>query len=148
MGWAGQALSRRALVAFAALLLVALAVRLAAVAATPDLRLAPDPSDYARHARSIAAGHGYPPSQVAPHGGPSAIRPPAYPVLVAAVFRLTGNSVTAARVAQAFVGTAVVALIGLIALEFWSVPVALVATALAAVFPPLVIDGMTLLSEP
>src|SRR3989442_1190737 len=100
MAWAGEATSRRTLVVFGGLLLVALAVRLAAVAATPDLRLAADPADYARHARSIAAGHGYPPSQVAPHGGASAIRPPAYPVFVAAVFKLTGNSVTAARIAQ------------------------------------------------
>lgn len=141
-------MTRRERYWFAALVLLALAIRLGAIAATPDLGLVSDPSDYARHARSIAAGHGYPPSIVAPGGGPTAIRPPAYPFLLAGVFKLTGDSVTAGRIAQAIVGAGVVALVGLVALELWGSTVALVAAGLAAVFPPFIIDGMTLLTEP
>jgi len=132
----------------AAIVLVALAVRLGAVAATPHLHLADDPRDYDRHARSIAAGHGYPKSQIDLSGGPTAIRPPAFPFLLAGVYKLTGNSVTAGRIAQAVLGAIAVALIAVIALQFWGPLVAMVVAALAAVFPPLVLDGMTLLSEP
>jgi 4-amino-4-deoxy-L-arabinose transferase-like glycosyltransferase len=129
-------------------LFVALAVRLGAIAATPDLALTADPSDYDRHARSIAAGAGYPESGVAPAGGPTAIRPPGFPAFVAGIYALSGDSVTAARVGQALVGTVLVGLIALIAWKLYGRTEALVAGALAAVFPPLVIGGMTLLSEP
>lgn len=128
--------------------LVALALRLAALAATSGLPLASDASDYSRHARSIAAGSGFPPSVVDPHGGASAIRPPAFPFLLAGVYALTDDSVAAGRIAQALLGALIVGLIGLIALELWGAEVALVAAALAAIFPPLVIDGVALLSEP
>jgi 4-amino-4-deoxy-L-arabinose transferase-like glycosyltransferase len=141
-------MSRRRGLVLLSLLLVALAVRLVAVAATPDIRLPSDPRDYDRHARSIAAGHGYPPSQVAPAGGPSAIRPPAFPFLVGGTYALTGDSLTAARIVQALLGTLIVALTALIALRIWGWPVAAVAAALGAVFPPLIVDGMTLLTEP
>jgi 4-amino-4-deoxy-L-arabinose transferase-like glycosyltransferase len=141
-------ISRRQGLVLVGVLVVALLVRLGAVAATPNLELASDARDYDRHARSIAAGHGYPHSQVAPAGGPTAIRPPAFPVLLGGVYKLTGDSVTAGRIAQAALGTAVVALIALVALQLWGPRAAIAAAALAAVFPPLVIDGMTLLTEP
>lgn len=130
------------------LLLVALAVRIGVILATPHLSLASDPADYARHGTSIATGHGFPASGVAKIGGPTAIRPPGFPFLLGAIFKLTGNSVTAARVAVAFVGTGILALLALISLEFWSAAVALTVVGLGTVFPPLIIDGVTLLSEP
>jgi hypothetical protein len=143
-----MAVSRSPRVVLVALVLVACVVRLGALAATPHLALASDPRDYDRHARSIASGHGYPPSEVTAKRGPTAIRPPAFPFLVAGVYKLTGDSVIAARVAQALLGAMAVALLALIALELWGPTVAMVAAGLAAVFPPWVIDGMTLLSEP
>jgi 4-amino-4-deoxy-L-arabinose transferase-like glycosyltransferase len=80
-------------------------------------------------------------------GGPSAIRPPAFPYLLGGVFAVTGDSETAGRIASALLGVITVALIGLIADILWSRRVALVATALAAVYPPFVLVSGTLLSE-
>ena len=138
----------RPLAAFALVAFLALAVRLAAIAATPDLPLAADPTDYHRHAVSIAAGDGYPPTGVTPAGGPSAVRPPAFPYLLGGVYALTGESETAGRIVQALLGTVVVVLTMLVALELFGRRTAMVVGALAALFPPLVIDGVTLLSEP
>jgi 4-amino-4-deoxy-L-arabinose transferase-like glycosyltransferase len=140
-----QLSGRRAIVALFAF---ALLVRIAALVATPDLRLAADPADYDRHARSIAGGLDYPESIVAPAGGPTAIRPPGFPLLLAAVYRLSGDSVVAGRVLQALLGAIVVVLIALIGRRLFGEAVGLVAGVLAAVLPPLVVGGMTLLSEP
>jgi 4-amino-4-deoxy-L-arabinose transferase-like glycosyltransferase len=128
--------------------LAALLVRLGAIAITPDLQLTTDPRDYDRHARTIAATGHYPESNVAPAGGPSAIRPPGYPYFLGAVYALTGDSVTAGRVAQALLGALAVVLTALIALELFGRRAALIAGGLAAIFPPLVMDGMTLFTEP
>jgi 4-amino-4-deoxy-L-arabinose transferase-like glycosyltransferase len=131
------------------LLLLALLVRIAQITATHDW-LAPaasDPTDYVRHAISIAHGHGMAPSFV-PHGGPSALRPPAYPYFLGGVFAVAGDSFTAGRIASALLGVVSVALIGLIADILWSRRVALIAMAIAAVYPPLVLLSGTLLSEP
>lgn len=129
-----------------AILVVALLVRAGAIVAMPDLKPVSDPAEYARHGYSLADGHGYPDSVVT--GGPTAIRPPGFPVLVGAVFALTDDSVGAVRLVQALLGVLIVALIALIALELWGRRVGLLAAALAAVFPPLVVAGMPLFSEP
>lgn len=129
-------------------LVLALVVRLGAIAVTPEHRLVNDPLDYDRHARSIAAGDGYPPSGVVAAGGATAIRPPGYPAFLGAVYALTGDSPLAGRIAQALLGTAIVALTMVIAVQLWGALVAVVAGLLAAVFPPLVVTGMALLSEP
>jgi 4-amino-4-deoxy-L-arabinose transferase-like glycosyltransferase len=128
------------------LLVLALVVRVAQVAASSDWVPVADPADYVRHAVSIAHGHGFP-QTVLPQGGPSALRPPAYPYLLAAVFGLSGDSETAGRLASALLGVVTVALIGLVAELLWSRRMALVAMAVAAVYPPLVLLSGTLLSE-
>jgi 4-amino-4-deoxy-L-arabinose transferase-like glycosyltransferase len=133
--------------ALGAIVLVALLVRIAAVLATPHAPLPADPRDYDRHARAIAATGSYP-STVLAADGPTAIRPPGYPYVLGGVYALTGDSARAGRMAQAVIGSALVALLALVALELFGAPAALAAGALAAIFPPLVIDGMTLLSEP
>jgi 4-amino-4-deoxy-L-arabinose transferase-like glycosyltransferase len=131
------------------LLALALIVRIAQIAATGDWTppADSDPADYVRHAASIAHGHGMAASFV-PHGGASALRPPAYPYFLGGVFALSGDSFTAGRLASALLGVASVALIGLIAQILWTRRVALIAMALAAVYPPLVLLSGTLLSEP
>ena len=139
---------RRPAAAFALIGLIALVVRLAAIAATPDLPLAADPMDYDRHARTIAATGHYPGTTTAAPEGPSAIRPPAFPYLLGAVYAVTGDSIVAGRVLQAVLGALIAVLVALVALELFGRGPALVAGLLTAVFPPLVIDGMTLLSEP
>jgi 4-amino-4-deoxy-L-arabinose transferase-like glycosyltransferase len=105
-----------------------------------------DPADYVRHAVSIANGHGMADSFL-PGGGPSALRPPAYPYFLGGVFAVSGNSFTAGRLAAAVLGVVAVFLTGLIAQQLWSRRAALVAMALAAIYPPLVLLSGTLLSE-
>jgi 4-amino-4-deoxy-L-arabinose transferase-like glycosyltransferase len=131
-----------------ALLAVAFALRLAVVLADADYRPATDPADYDRHARSIAAGRGYPDTSVAAPSGPTAGRQPAYPYLLGAVYAAwPGDDVQAARVVQALLGTVTVAVIGLIGLQLWGRTAGLAALAAGAVFPPLVVVGAALLSE-
>src|SRR4051794_1129957 len=135
-------------------LLVALALRLGYVALTPGYAIVDDARDYDAHARSIAAGEGF--ARLGP--GPSrvtAFRPPAYPILLAGVDTLPRpetkadeQRVVAGRVANALVGTAIVALIGVLALQVFDRRVALAAMALAAVYLPLILVGGALMSEP
>jgi 4-amino-4-deoxy-L-arabinose transferase-like glycosyltransferase len=135
-------------------LVLALVLRLGYVALTPGYAIVHDARDYDAHARSIAAGDGF--ARLGP--GPSrvtAFRPPAYPILLAGVYTLTGHEtkadrqrLVAGRVANALVGTAIVALIGVLALQVFDRRVALAAMALAAVYLPLILVGGALMSEP
>jgi 4-amino-4-deoxy-L-arabinose transferase-like glycosyltransferase len=146
--------SRRALALVGLVLLaVALAVRIGYVVATPGYELRHDARDYDVHARSIADGHGF--SRTLAYGRPTAFRPPGYPYFLGAVYRVAGvqdapaaRRLPVARVAQAFVGTAVVALVGVLAWQLWGVGVGLVALGLAALYLPLVLVGGAVMSEP
>jgi 4-amino-4-deoxy-L-arabinose transferase-like glycosyltransferase len=126
------------------ILIAALAIRVGWVLATPDYVLVHDAVDYDNHAQSIAAGDGYATSR----GRETAFRPPAYPYFLGGVYWLFGTSLDVARIANAVVGTGIVALIGLIALRLWGRTVALVAMALAAVYVPLILVGQSVMSEP
>jgi 4-amino-4-deoxy-L-arabinose transferase-like glycosyltransferase len=128
------------------MLVFALVVRVAQIAATRHWQPVADPADYVRHALSIAHGHGMAPNLL-PGGGPSALRPPAYPYFLGGVFGVSGDSYTAGRLASALLGVVSVALIGVIADSLWKRRTALVAMAIAAVYPPLVLLSGTLLSE-
>ena len=144
----------RWLVAGALLLIVAaLVIRLAYVAATPGHVVSGDARDYDVHARSIAAGHGF--SRTLAYGRPTAFRPPGYPYFLGGVYRLAGvdragatRRVRVARIAQAIVGTVVVAFIGLLAAQLAGAVVGLVALGLAAVYVPLITVGGAVMSEP
>jgi 4-amino-4-deoxy-L-arabinose transferase-like glycosyltransferase len=140
--------TRRVVAVVGALLLVALAARVGVVLATSDVQVANDGVDYVRHAGSIAAGNGYPPSEIATGNQPSAYRPPAWPYLLGGAFALAGREVQTGRLTQALVGTALVALAGLVAFQLWGSAVALLTLAVGAIYPPLVIGASTLLSEP
>jgi 4-amino-4-deoxy-L-arabinose transferase-like glycosyltransferase len=128
------------------LLALALAVRVAQIFATRHWTPVGDPADYVRHAVSIAH-HGLMAPSFVLHGGPSALRPPAYPYFLGGVFAVSGDSLTAGRLASALLGVISVALIGVIARMLWTQRVALIAMAVAAVYPPLVLLSGTLLSE-
>ena len=135
------------------LLLAALVIRLAYVSATPGYVVSGDARDYDVHARSIAAGQGF--SKTLAYGRPTAFRPPGFPYFLAGVYRVAGVDRAAepprihvARVAQAFVGTAVVALVGVLALQLAGGVVGLVAVGLAAVYVPLITVGGSVMSEP
>src|ERR671910_3454957 len=99
------------------LLALALVVRLGYVAATPGYEAVNDAHNYDVHARSIAAGHGFARIGSGP-SGETAFRPPGYPYFLAGVYALSGveqattpTRMLAGRVANAVVGTVIVALI-------------------------------------
>ena len=128
-------------------------LRLLYVAATPDYVLVHDAKDYDRHARSIAMGDGYADS-VRP-GRHTAFRPPAYPVLLAGVYQLTGvedapekERMVPARIVQALIGTLIVGLIGVVAAQLWGRRRSLIAMGLAAIYLPLILVGGSVMSEP
>ena len=135
------------------LVAAALVLRLAYVDATPGYVLRHDAVDYDVHARSIAQGNGF--SKTLAHGRPTAFRPPGYPYLLGAVYHVFGadreptrERVHVARIAQAFIGTALVALVGVVAAQLWGSIAALVALGLAAVYLPLILVGGAVMSEP
>jgi 4-amino-4-deoxy-L-arabinose transferase-like glycosyltransferase len=134
------------------ILLAALVLRLGFVAATPHYKLVDDATDYDRHARSIAAGDGY--ADVGLPGRQSAFRPPGYTYLLGGVYALTGvedrpeaDRVLPGRIANALLGTLVVALIGVVAAQLWGRTPALVAMAGGAVYVPLILVGGSIMSE-
>jgi 4-amino-4-deoxy-L-arabinose transferase-like glycosyltransferase len=136
------------------LLALALIVRLGYVAATPGYQAIDDAHNYDVHAQSIAAGHGFARIGSGP-SGETAFRPPGYPYLLAGVYALSGvdraepaNRYLAGRVANALVGTAIVALIGVLSAQLFDRRVALAAMALGAVYLPLILVGGSLMSEP
>ena len=129
------------------LLALALAVRVAVVLLTGDFRPVADPAEYDRYARALADTGSFPGSGL-PVEGPTAYRPPAYPLFLGALYEVFGPSWTAARLVQALVGTLTVALTGLLALQLFGRSVALAALALGAVFLPLATVGASLLTEP
>jgi hypothetical protein len=129
------------------ILAVAFACRGAVAIYGRDLQLAPDPHDYLRHATSIANGHGYPDTLLAAPGSPSALRPPGFPYLLGATQAVTGHPRASALLLEALLGTLAVALVWFIARELWGRRAALVAGAVAAVFPPLVLLNAVPLSE-
>ncbi len=130
------------------LLAVALGLRLAVVAATFDARTTLDPADFSHTGWSIAQGHGIPPSNRAPAGGPSAFRPPAFPLFLGAVYASVGREAPGiARLAEALLGTIAVGLIGLIAARIWGRRVGMLALGIAALAPPLVVLSTALVSE-
>lgn len=131
-----------------AIVVLALVVRVAAIAADSGYRPQQDAWDYDRHARSIADGKGYPDSYYVVDGGPSALRAPGYPFFLAGLYAISGNSIAVGRLANALLGALAVFLIYLIAKRIWGRRVGLLAAALAAVFPPLVLLSRELLSEP
>lgn len=130
-----------------AIVAVALVARIAVVAADAGYVPQQDAWDYDRHARSIADGEGFPPSYYAADGGPSALRAPGYPYFLGFIYSFTGDSITAGRLANALLGVLAVWLIYLVVRRVWGARPALVAAAIAAVFPPLVLLSRDLLSE-
>lgn len=129
------------------IVVVALALRLAVIAADGGYEPHNDAFEYDYIARSLADGEGFPRSGYLLYGGPSAIRGPGYPLLLAGVYVVSGNSMDAGRVAGALLGALAVWLLYLIVRRLWGLPTALVVAAMAAVFPPLVLLSRDLLSE-
>ena len=148
---------KRTILIAAALLIVALALRVVEVERT-SYRPINDAGSYLTLASEIAhtgdysTGHG-PGSGAGGSRGPTAYFPPGFPYFLAAADLITGNTtrrggaVHAARISQAVLGTATVALIGLVALELFGEAVALIALALATVYPVFVELSGALVAE-
>ena len=140
---------------------LALAARLAFVAATPGYVPIHDDHDYDRLACSIVQGSGYaavgpatPPSgcgRAVAHPRPTAFRAPLWPATLAGVYGvaepLTSDRWLAGRVANAVLGTLAVALMGFVAGRLWGRRVGLIALALGATCVPLIVVGGSLLTE-
>jgi 4-amino-4-deoxy-L-arabinose transferase-like glycosyltransferase len=127
---------------------LALAARLAAVAATPGYRPVHDDASYARVARSLlTAGH-YPGHPV-PGGGwqVSAYRPPGWPVMLTALWRTFGTTVTGARVAEAAIGACAAVLVAVLARQAFGGGAMLPAGLVAALSPLAIAVGASLESE-
>jgi 4-amino-4-deoxy-L-arabinose transferase-like glycosyltransferase len=149
---------RLALIA-AAMLIAALAIRVIRIEDSAYYRPVNDAGSYLTLASQIARTGDYTTSRRPGVGaggtqGPSAYFPPGYPYLLAAVDLIDGHTarrgaaIQGARISQAVLGTVVVALTGLVALEALGGPApALIALALAAVYPVLVELSSILVAE-
>jgi 4-amino-4-deoxy-L-arabinose transferase-like glycosyltransferase len=140
---------RHSLLAIAAL---ALLVRVVVVLATPHFVPQTDAADYDRIAVSLAQHDRFPSSELTSHGGPTAFRAPLFPIALAAVYKLVGVGSAArrweaGRLLEAVLGAIVVALTALLALRLWGRGAAFVSGAIAAVYPPLILVGSSLMSE-
>jgi len=134
--------------AVVSILLAALLVRLAVVFFAADAPICCDADDYLRHGASIADGDVYPQSLLVADGGPTVLRPPAYPSFLGAVLVVPGTGHRAIRVAQAALGTITVGLLMLLAHQMLrSRRAVLVTGALAAIYPVLVFQSTAFLSE-
>src|SRR4051794_12191846 len=151
---AGARRRRTLVLALAAVVILAaaFAIRIAYVDATPGMKIVDDGRDYDTHAVSIARGKGYSKTLAL---RPTAFRPPGFTYLLGGVYRVTGvqdkpapDRVVVARRLQIVIGTVLVAMIGLVAMQVWGPVVALVAMGLAAVYVPLVTMSGTIMSEP
>jgi 4-amino-4-deoxy-L-arabinose transferase-like glycosyltransferase len=150
---------RRTAVLAAAILVVALALRIAEVQRTnSSYRPINDAGSYLTLASEIAHTGDYSLSREPGSGaggtrGPSAYFAPGYPYFLALVDLIDGHpdrrgaAVHPARIAQAVLGTVTVALIGLVALELFGLTAGLLALALAAVYPVAIGLAGTLVAE-
>jgi 4-amino-4-deoxy-L-arabinose transferase-like glycosyltransferase len=150
-----------------ALLVLAIATRLIALAADPGYVPRNDAYDFSRHAESIAAGDGYPQAIYSGGGGDSAFRPPGYPFFLAGIYAIAGGGRAdpsplppfgpsadpyrthwaVGRLANVALGALAVLLVYLIAERIWGRRTGLVAGAIAALFPPMVLLSTELMSE-
>lgn len=121
-----------------AILASALLARLAFVVIVPRAILWPDGLEYEAVARSLVE-----------HGtfGLQTLRPPGYPVLIAGVYGLFGESLLALRVVEAVLGAAAVLILGLVGAATFGRTAGLIAAGLMALHPVLAFLPSTQYSE-
>ncbi len=98
---------------------------------------------YDQVARNLASGLGYSDSM----GVPTAYRPPAYPIFLAGIYRISAGSLLAARLANALLGALAVLLTYHLCLQIFSKRTAVWAAALHAFTPSLILFSGLLASE-
>ncbi len=150
-------MEKRYRVALGALIALAFVLRLAYVIANPQPAILGDAIHYDDIASNLASGHGFSmssehllPADRPPGGGPgpTARRPPLYPVFLSLVYRAAGHSYAAVLILQALLGTLTCYLIyALSRAALGARSVALLALGAAAVYPPFVKYCGDLLTE-
>ncbi len=123
--------------------LLALLLRLYAVAAHPVPEPTADAADYHRLATDLARGSGY----VNGAGAPTAWRPPGYPFFLACVYAVFGPDVRAATVVQAVLGALTALLLVWLGRSLAGRREGLTAGLIAAVYPGFFWPARLLLSE-
>ncbi len=131
----------------AAIVALALLLRIGAVAVDTGFKPENDSFIYDYYARSVADGNGYPQSGFLRYGGPSAFRGPGYPYFLGGIYAAAGHSVTAGRLAGVALGALAVLLLYALTRRIWGRRVGLVAAAFAAIFPPFLVLSQELWSE-
>jgi len=115
---------------------------------TPHYVPQSDARQYSELAHNLATGRGfdlvYP--QLALHA--TAFRPPVYPMLLGAVYWLTGSSLVAGRLLSLVLGVGVVALTIRVGQMVATPRAGLIAGLAVALYPPLLANDVVLLSEP
>lgn len=104
--------------------------------------LFPDGKDYDALALSLAGGTGYEINR-----SPNTFRPPAYSFFLAAVYALAGHSHAVVKVVQSLIGALTCVLAALVGERLFSRRTGVIAGAMAAVYPFLVLYSGLLLSE-
>jgi len=135
-------------------LLIVLAVALLArvsywVLVTPSYSPESDAAQYVDLARNIVNGHGYAMTFPQLELHPTAFRPPGYPYLLAAVFKVFGanNGIGAGRVLSLVCGLVAIALVYMLVRRISTPLAALVAGLCMALYPPLLANDTVLLTE-
>jgi 4-amino-4-deoxy-L-arabinose transferase-like glycosyltransferase len=140
------AIPRRALFVVIAILIGAMALRVGYVLATPGYTPGHDDRAFDTLAVGVSQSGAYPDV----NGHATAYRPPGYTYVLAGVYAVSGTGhdrLTAARLFQALVGTAVVGLLGLLAFRIFGWRAGVVALLLSAFYPPMIVVGGALMSE-
>jgi 4-amino-4-deoxy-L-arabinose transferase-like glycosyltransferase len=107
-----------------------------------------DASHYHQIANNLASGRGY--SLIFPTGElhTTAFRPPLYPTLLGAAYRVVGTDLAVGRALNLALGVTVAVLALVLATRIAGPLAGLVAGALVAVYPPLLANDTVLLTEP
>ena len=124
------------------LLLLAVAFRAYGVWSHPAVPVG-DGQDYHQLATRLVEGRGY----VNAAGMPTAWRPPAYPVFLAGVYKISGVNVSRATMVQVILGGLTVLMLTALAAMILGWPRALMAGIIAAVYPAFVWLPRLLFSE-
>lgn len=106
------------------------------------LELFPDGKEYDALGLSLASGSGY-----EQHHAPDTFRPPGYPLFLAAVYALFGHSFAAVKILQSLLGAGTCVMILLLGERLFTRRVGVIAGAIAAVYPFLVVYTGFMLSE-
>jgi 4-amino-4-deoxy-L-arabinose transferase-like glycosyltransferase len=134
----GSDSERRSLLWLAVICALALALRAVVIANTQEAGIFADMQDY--HDRAVhllRTGTLW----------PDAFRVPLYPIFIAGVFKLFGESLVAVRIAQAVLGVATVALTYAVAKRVTTEGGALIAASVVAIYPALVLYSVYLMAE-